>query len=289
MLPRCATRAARPILITGATGTLGQAFSRICAHRGLKHVLTTRAELDVTDEASIAAAIERHKPWAIINTAGFVRTWEADEKFDECLAINATGPELLGRACKAAGLPLVTFSSDLVFDGKLGRAYLEPDEPAPACAYGRSKAQAETRLLAIDSDALIIRTSAFFGPWDRHNFLFETIEKLRRGEEVVASDRTIVSPTYVPDLVHATLDLLLDDESGIWHLTNQGAISWHELAREGAAAASLDKAQISLLRTPDDDEHADTSLSSGRGMLLRPLDQALGDFAIYSEELQRLR
>ena len=289
MLPRCATRAARPILITGATGTLGQAFSRICAHRGLKHILTTRAELDVTDEASIAAAIERHKPWAIINTAGFVRTWEADEKFDECLAINATGPELLGRACKAAGLPLVTFSSDLVFDGKLGRAYLEPDAPAPACAYGRSKAEAETRLLAIDSDALIIRTSAFFGPWDRHNFLFDTIEKLKRGEEVVASDRTIVSPTYVPDLVHATLDLLLDGESGIWHLTNQGAISWHELAREAAAAASLDKAQIRLLRAADDDEHADTSLSSRRGLLLRPLNQALGDFAIYSEELQRLR
>jgi len=289
MLPRCATRAAPPILITGATGTLGQAFARICAHRGLKHVLTARAELDVTDEASIAAAIERYKPWAIINTAGFVRTWEADEKFDECLAINATGPELLGRACKAAGLPLVTFSSDLVFDGKLGRAYLEPDEPAPVCAYGRSKAEAETRLLAIDSDVLIIRTSAFFGPWDRHNFLFDTIEKLKRGEEVVASDRTIVSPTYVPDLVHATLDLLLDGESGIWHLTNQGAISWHELAREGAAAASLDKAQIRLLRAADDDEHADTSLSSRRGLLLRPLNQALGDFAIYSEELQRLR
>ena len=105
----------------------------------------------------------------------------------------------------------------------------------------------------------------------------------------MASDRTIVSPTYVPDLVHATLDLLLDGESGIWHLTNQGAISWHELAREAAAAASLDKTRIRLLRAADDDEHADTSLSSRRGLLLRPLNQALGDFAIYSEELQRLR
>jgi len=289
MLPRCATRAARPILITGATGTLGQAFARICAHRGLKHVLTTRADLDVTNLASITAAIERHKPWAIINTAGFVRTWEADESFDECLAINATGPELLGKACKTAGLPLVTFSSDLVFDGKLGRAYVEPDAPAPICPYGRSKAEAEQRLMAIDSGALIIRTSAFFGPWDRSNFLFNTIEKLKRGEEVVASDRTIVSPTYVPDLVHATLDLLLDDESGIWHLTNQGAISWHELAREAAAAASLDKGQIRLVRASEDDERADTSLSSRRGLLLRPLDQALSDFAIHSDTLRQLR
>ena len=289
MLPACATRAARPILITGATGTLGQAFARICAHRGLKHALTKRAELDVTDDASIAAAIERHKPWAIINTAGFVRTWEADEKFDECLAINATGPELLGQACKSAGIPLVTFSSDLVFDGKLGRAYIEPDATAPVCSYGRSKVEAEQRLMAVDTDALIIRTSAFFGPWDRHNFLFDTIEKLKRGEEVVASDRTIVSPTYVPDLVHATLDLLLDGESGIWHLTNQGAISWHELAREAAVAARLDKDQVRLVRAAEDVEGADTSLSSRRGVLLRPLDQALSDFANCSEELQRLR
>lgn len=285
MLPNTAIRSARPMLITGASGTLGQAFARICAHRGLSHILTTRADLDITDDASIAAALERYKPWAIINTAGFVRTWEADEKFDECLAINATGPELLGRACKAAGLPLVTFSSDLVFDGKLGRSYVERDHPAPVCPYGKSKAEAEQRLMAIDGDALIIRTSAFFGPWDRYNFLFSTIEKLKRGEEVVVSDRTFVSPTYIPDLVHATLDLLLDGESGIWHLTNQGAISWHELAREAATAAKLDGATIRLVRAAEDSEDADTSLSSRRGLLLRPLGQAISDFAAYSETL----
>jgi dTDP-4-dehydrorhamnose reductase len=275
MLPRAATRVARPILITGATGTLGQAFSKICAHRGLAHVLTSRAELDITDDASIAAALERYRPWAVINTAGFVRTWEAEEKADECFRINATGPELLGRGCKAAGIPVVTFSSDLVFDGTLGRPYVEPDAPAPKCPYGRSKADAEARLMAIDADALIVRTSAFFGPWDRYNFLFDTIEKLKRGEEVFASDTTVVSPTYVPDLVHAALDLLLDGEKGIWHLTNQGAISWHDLAREVAGAAKLDRRKIHIR---ENSEPADTSLTSTRGLLLRPLDQALSAY-----------
>jgi len=283
MPQNCST--ARPILITGATGTLGQAFSKICSHRGLAHVLTSRAELDVTDDASIAAALERYKPWAVINTAGFVRTWEADQKFDECLAINATGPELLGRACKAAGIPLVTFSSDLVFDGKLGRPYVEPDATAPACAYGKSKAEAEQRLMSIDADALIIRTSAFFGPWDRYNFLFDTVDRLRRGEDVFASAHTVVSPTYVPDLVHATLDLLLDEETGIWHLTNQGAVSWHELAREIADRAKLDSGRI---MAANDVESSDTSLTSKRGLLLRPLDNALDDFAQYSEAFRQL-
>ena len=270
---------ARPVLITGATGTLGQAFARICAHRGLAHVVTSRDELDITDEASIAATLSRYRPWAIINTAGFVRTWEAEEKFDQCMAINAVGPELLGRACKAAGVPLVTFSSDLVFDGKLGRAYVEPDSTAPACAYGKSKAEAEDRLLATGADALIIRSSAFFGPWDRYNFLFSTIEKLKRGEEVVASETTIVSPTYVPDLVHASLDLLLDGEKGIWHLTNQGAISWHDFAREAADRAGLDRQSMQLIRGGTEGEPVDTSLGSDRGLLLQPLDRALNAFA----------
>jgi dTDP-4-dehydrorhamnose reductase len=271
---------ARPILITGATGTLGRAFSRICAHRGLAHVLTGRAELDITDEASIAAALERFRPWAIINTAGFVRVAEAEHRSDECFMVNATGPELLARACALRGIPLVTFSSDLVFDGKLGRSYVEPDEPAPANAYGRSKAEAEARLLAIDSDALIIRTSAFFGPWDRHNFLHGTIERLKRGEDVIACGKTIVSPTYVPDLVHAALDLLLDGETGIWHLTNQGAVSWHDLAREVAGIAGV---ATSRVRDAGNAEAADTSLTSSRGLLLRPLEEALGDFVEHSE------
>ena len=285
MLPKNALKDAQPLLITGATGTLGRAFSKICAHRGLPHVLTSRAELDICDEESIAAALDRYKPWAVINTAGFVRTWEAEEKSDECFRANVTGPELLARACKLHGLPLVTFSSDLVFDGKLGRSYVEPDRPAPTCEYGRSKAEAEARLMEFDADALIVRTSAFFGPWDRYNFLFNTIESLRRGDEVFASDKTIVSPTYVPDLVHATLDLLLDEEKGIWHLTNQGAISWHDLAREIADRAKLDSGRISVA---EEEDHSDTSLTSSRGLLLRPLGHALDDFADQSRSLLEL-
>jgi dTDP-4-dehydrorhamnose reductase len=240
-------------------------------------------DLDITSEKSIAAALERFRPWAVINTAGFVRVDEADAKYDECFKINVTGPELLGRACKLHGVPLVTFSSDLVFDGQLGRSYVEPDAPAPVCGYGRSKAEAEARLMDIDSDALIIRTSAFFGPWDRYNFVYNTVSALRRGEDITASDKTVVSPTYVPDLVQATLDLLLDDEKGVWHLTNQGAVSWHELACEVADRAKVDRAR---LRPAEDAAPADTSLASNRGLMLRPLDKALDEFMSHAETLR---
>jgi dTDP-4-dehydrorhamnose reductase len=281
-LPRVTSRKFTPLLITGAGGTLGQAFARICAHRGLPYVAAGRDDLDIGDAASVQAAIDRFRPWAIVNAAGFLGA--ADKiASDDCFRTNVTGPELLARACKLHGLPLVTFSSDRVFDGTLGRAYVEPDEPAPLCAYGRSKAEAESRLLAIDAGVLIVRTSAFFGPWDCNNFLFATVAKLKRGQEVIASDRTIVSPTYVPDLVHAALELLLDEETGIWHLTNRGAVSWHELACAVADMARLGKDRI---RRADHSAKVDTSLSSKRGLLLRPLDRALSDFVEHCDALR---
>jgi dTDP-4-dehydrorhamnose reductase len=263
-----------PLLITGATGTLGQAFARLCHHRGLAHVVTDRSAMDITDPASIAAALDRFRPWAVVNTAGFVRVPEAEHRPDDCFRINTTGPELLAAACRERGIPFVTFSSDLVFDGKLGRPYIEPDPTSPACVYGESKAQAEDRVMAIDPTALIIRTSAFFGPWDVHNFLHHTVVRLQAGEEVTASDNAIVSPTYVPDLVHATLDLLLDGENGLWHLANQGSISWHGLAREIAGRTNLCPKKI----RDCGGERSDTTLSTSRGQLLRPLEAALDDY-----------
>jgi len=266
------SRSCQRILIAGANGTLGQAFAKICAHRGLAHVCTGRAELDITSPESVAAAFEKHRPWAVINAAGFARTWDADTHEEECWRANSTGPALLAEACKRHGVPMVSFSTDKVFNGTLGRPYVEVDSPDPLCTYGRSKADGETRLQAVSNDTLIIRTSAFFGPWDRYNFLFNTLDRLKKGKDVVASDRQVVSPTYVPDLVHAALDLLLDGEKGIWHLTNQGAISWYDLAREVAGLAHL---PVNKVRSGSEEKPADTSLTSHRGLLLRPLNRAL--------------
>jgi dTDP-4-dehydrorhamnose reductase len=89
----------RKLLITGATGTLGRAFARIAEHRGLPYCVTTRDELDITDEGSIRAAIARHRPWAVINTAGFVRVADAEHEQEACFAWNSDGPALLAKVC----------------------------------------------------------------------------------------------------------------------------------------------------------------------------------------------
>lgn len=265
----------RKLLVTGATGTLGNAFARLCEERALPFCLTSRDEMELCDPHSIADALERHKPWAVINTAGFVRVADAEREPDACMAANAGGAASLAVACAAAGVPLVTFSSDLVFDGRLGRRYHEEDWTRPTNVYGRSKAEAENGVLAAGGKPLVVRTSAFFGPWDRYNFAWHVLMSLARGETIRACSRTRVSPTYVPDLCHAVLDLLIDGETGLWHLANDGELSWFEFAVRVAEGAGYDPA---LVVAQDGPEEISTALWSKRGMMLRSFDSALEEF-----------
>jgi len=271
----------RPLLIIGATGTLGSAFARICAARGLAHRLQSRAELDIADTDSVRSALERWQPWAVINTAGFVRVDDAEHQPRQWRE-NALGPAVLAAACAASGVRLVTFSSDLVFDGFKRDPYLESDTPGPLNAYGRAKLEAERSVGARAPDALVIRTAAFFGPWDRHNFVTAALAALRRGERFHAADDQVVSPTYVPDLVHAALDLLLDGESGIWHVANQGQISWAGLARLAADSAGLDADRVACVPGKRLGQTAPrpafAALGSGRGLSMPTVADALGRY-----------
>lgn len=266
--------APRRLLITGATGTLGRAFSRICDSRGLDHVLLSRAEMNITDPASVRAALACHKPWAVINTAGYVRVMEAEKDARRCFRENAVGAELLAQACAEQGVPLVTFSSDLVFDGLLGKPYGESEPVNPQSVYGASKAEAERRVLEASSNALIIRTSAFFGPWDRYNFLWAVLNALSRGEEVMPSG-DVVSPTYVPDLVNVSLDLLIDGEGGLRHLANGGEASWYEFAAMAAQRGGFD---LGLIVPPSTGNKRNTALTTERGLIMPDLESALDRF-----------
>ena len=138
----------------------------------------------------------------------------------------------------------MTFSSDLVFDGKSREPYRESDDVSPQNVYGHSKADAEKRVLDKLPNALVIRTSAFFGPWDEYNFVTLALRTLAGGKRFSAADDSVVSPTYVPDLVHASLDLLIDGEGSIWHLANSGATTWFDLARRAAQLSGLDAGLI---------------------------------------------
>jgi len=273
-------RPTRELLITGARGTLGRAFARLCEHRGLAFRLVDRSTLDIANPESVRHALEVFKPWAVINGAGYCRVDDAERDRETCHRDNALGPTLFAEACASRGLPFVTFSSDLVFDGKARSPYRESDGVAPLGVYGWSKAKAEKDVLAAHPGALIVRTSAFFGPWDRYNFLTFTLRQLAMRLTVRAAQDMTVSPTYVPDLVNATLDLLIDGANGLWHLANQGATTWADFARQGASMRGYNAELVlpvpasSLGLTAPRPEYSALGTERGSG-LMPPLEAAI--------------
>ena len=271
-----------PILISGASGTLGRAFARVCALRNLPCRLLSRREMDIGDPGSVARALDHYRPWALINASGYVRVDAAEHDVERCFRENAHGPAVLAAACASRGIHFTTFSSDMVFDGRRDGSYIETDAVSPINVYGRSKAEAEQSVLGALPGALVVRTSAFFGPWDQYNFVSIALDALERGDGFAAPFDLRMSPTYVPDLVHTCLNLVIDGAGGIWHLTNGDALSWLDLARRAAELATIDPALV-VARPASDCGHIaprplNSALHSNRGILMPGLDHAMARF-----------
>lgn len=269
----------QPLLITGATGTLGSAFARICEQRNLAFCVLNRQEMDFTDPLAVETAIIRYRPWAIINAGGYVRVDDAEQEVDRCMRENTHGPSVLAVACARHDIQLLTFSSDLVFDGRKQAPYVENDPVAPVNIYGKSKAEAERKVLDTHGNALVVRSSSFFGPWDAHNFITRAMQALASGQPFAACSDIVVSPTYVPDLVHVCLDLLIDRETGLWHLTNGSALTWADLASRACELAGIDASTLQARPQDELDQAAlrprYSALQSERGILMPSLDDAL--------------
>jgi dTDP-4-dehydrorhamnose reductase len=269
----------RPVLITGGRGTLARAFARLCELRGIPYCSQLRSELDIADAKQVRRALFKYRPWALINTAGYVRVDEAENDYQACFRENCEGAALLAEECSKHDIQFLTFSSDLVFDGLTSRPYVERDQVSPVNNYGMSKAEAEKQVLQRMPDALVIRTSAFFGPWDEYNFVSMALRALKADQVFWASDDTLISPTYIPDLVNACLDLLIDNESGIWHVATPGETSWADLAAQAADLSGVYTGELCRCKFDDLGLVAKrprySVLHSERGVLLPPLGDAL--------------
>ncbi|MDB4991727.1 MAG: hypothetical protein JWN04_6905 [Myxococcaceae bacterium] len=242
----------RPLLITGAGGALAGALARACEVRGLAYVKLTREELDISDRERVHAVCSELAPWGVVNAAGFTRYELAEATPELCLQANASGPMVLAEECQERGLRFLTFSSNHVFDGRHQRPYVESDPVAPFSIYGKTQAQAERSILELDASALIVRTSCLFGAEGApKSQLAGAVFELLRGRPVQLPFQATISPTYVHDLVTASLDLLVDGASHLFHLANEGALSAHEFLRVIARAAGLSEALVLEHDTPE--------------------------------------
>ena len=276
----------RPLLVTGANGQLGRAFREVARNRNLEFEFVDRAKLDITSAAEVDEALRAIRPWAVINVAAYACPDAAETEPQLAHRTNVIGNEVLAAACQSHGISFVTFSSDMVFDGKNRRRsglsalpYRESDSPSPLNVIGRTKAEMENLVTRIAPESLIIRTSSCFGPWDEQGFIAQMAQRLARDEVFNVADDIIISPTYLPDLVSACLDLLIDGLRGIVHLSNNAEVSWAEFAREAANVFSMPR--LHLIRNQSAQtmgfaasRPAYSALTSERVSLMPDLDSA---------------
>jgi dTDP-4-dehydrorhamnose reductase len=267
-----------PILIIG-TGALSRAFAEICAQRDLRYTTLSPDDSNCADVRAIQQVIERDLPWAIVNATDSIDVDEAERSAGRHLCSTMDSATTLAQACATHRIQFLTFSTDFVFNGHRTHPYVETDDVAPLNRYGSSMAETERRVLCACPYTLVVRTAALFGPWDNSNFLPRALEALSQGRPVFAEVDLTVSPTYMPDLVQACLDLLIDAEAGIVHLSNRVAVTWAGLAMQAAVIANMDAGLVRARSVREMNYEAArpaySALISHRAAILPTLDNAL--------------
>jgi dTDP-4-dehydrorhamnose reductase len=224
------------VLITGGRGQLGRAVS--AALSADEAIPLGHAELDITNEAAVAAALAEHRPEVVIHAAAWTDTAGCEGDVERAMLVNGSAAGFVARASAASGARMVYISSNEVFDGEAGQPYVEGDSPNPINGYARSKLEGERQVAEASPDHVIVRTAWLYGP-GRVSFPEKIIQGAReRGSLKVVTDE-VASPTWTVDLAEAVARLIRSEPSGVYHLTNAGECSRLEWAREVLAESGL--------------------------------------------------
>jgi dTDP-4-dehydrorhamnose reductase len=220
-------------LVTGAGGMLGQDLVA-CLERGGETVLAlTRRDLDITDQASVAATVLGARPDVVVNCAAWTAVDEAEAHEDEALEVNGRGARLVAAACAQGGARLIHVSTDYVFAGDARRPYAEHDRCGPRTAYGRTKLAGERAVAELLPGAgYIVRTAWLYGAHGP-SFVRTMIGLERDGRVVNAVDDQRGQPTWAIDVAGQVIALARSGAPpGVYHATSSGETTWFGFARE---------------------------------------------------------
>ncbi|HEU4361481.1 MAG TPA: dTDP-4-dehydrorhamnose reductase [Mycobacterium sp.] len=235
------------IVITGAGGQVGSFLSAQARREGRDVLALTSAQWDITDAAAAERIVQAGD--VVINCAAYTAVDAAESDRQRAFAVNATAPGYLAAACARAGARLIHISTDYVFSGDFGGAAPQPYEPDdktdPLSVYGLSKLAGETAVLGASADAVVVRTAWVYTGGAGNDFV-AIMRRLAGGDDTVAVvDDQVGSPTYVPDLAGALLQIAdgrIDHR--VLHAANSGAVSRYEQARAVFAEAGADPARV---------------------------------------------
>jgi dTDP-4-dehydrorhamnose reductase len=239
------------VVIIGSTGQLGQDLVRVFNEDAAGF---THQDLDVTDEASVTAAIRSTEPDWVLNTAAFHRVDDCEANPTLTFAVNAVGALNVARAAADAGSGVVFYSTDYVFGGQdreRDHPYEEGDSPRPLSVYGASKVAGEQLVMQANPRHLVVRSAGLYGTaTSRKGWTFPElmINKARTEGVIRVVIDQVLSPTFTADLAQKTKELIEHDAVGLFHLTNAGECSWFDFAQESLDMAGV-KAKMESIST----------------------------------------
>lgn len=235
------------VLVTGAGGQVGTELVDAFTGNGHEVVACTRAELDVADRDSVLGAITSTAPDAVVHAAAWTDVDGCESDTDRAFAVNALSCRHVADAARIVGARVCYLSTDYVFAGDSSAPYTEWDATSPRSVYGHSKLAGEREL---GPEHTIVRTSWVFGEHG-HNIV-KTILRLAGEHDTLSFiDDQIGHPTAADDLASMIVRLVVGRRPGLFHVTNQGAVSWFEFARSVMEAAGLDADRVRPISTDD--------------------------------------
>lgn len=221
------------VLVTGASGQLGQALKALSERYNLTFVFKTSAEADITDRQQLEEVFNEVKPGFCINAAAYTAVDKAESETERAYAINVTGAKNLAEVCLQFDTTLLHISTDFVYDGNKDTPYTEDDATNPQGVYGKTKREGEQEIEKILPQHYIIRTSWLYSEYG-NNFM-KTMLRLaaERDKLGVVNDQT-GTPTNANDLAEALLQIITRGKKayGIYHYSNEGVATWYEFAGE---------------------------------------------------------
>jgi dTDP-4-dehydrorhamnose reductase len=238
-------------LLTGAAGQLGSAFRARLGSSGAEFVAVGRAELDLANSAAIREMVARVQPDVILNCAAYNAVDQAEGDASGAFAVNAFAVLELARAAAEGGATLVHYSTDFVFDGTATAPYGEDAPANPTSVYGQSKLVGEWMALSVPGTYVLRVESLFGGPATRSS-VDRIVATLREGKPTRVFVDRVVSPSYVEDVIDATLALLDRHATpGVYHCVNSGVTTWRDLGEFVAAITGADSALLEGVRVAD--------------------------------------
>lgn len=222
-------------IVFGGGGQLGVELCREFERRNWTVVRFDRQALDITNPLKVEEAVANADPQVVVNAAAYNQVDIAEKEALTAFQTNALAVRNLAMACRQTDASLVHYSTDYVFDGTKGTAYVETDQTHPLGAYAVSKLAGELYAQAYLRDPLIIRTSGVFGPGGmftpRGNFVEVMLRMAKANHPIRVVHDHVASPTYAPAMAERTVDMVERKMSGVYHLGGGEAISWYDYAK----------------------------------------------------------